>query len=316
MLGKRLIDITGGMGVDCYYMSKKLKKVDYFEQQVDVAQTAEFNFEKLSAKNIQVHFDDSIQSLDSTNLQADWLFADPARRGSNKEKVVLLADCSPDILANLDLLLLHAPNILLKTSPLLDIHLAVSQLQYVSEVHVIGFEQECKELLFILKKDSCRTEVLLRSVILDAHGHAIHKLSFTRQQENELNTSFSKPLSFLYEPHPAILKAGAFKLICKEYSLQKLAANSHLYTSSNLEKNFPGRSFEIVAVCKPDIKEISKYVDGGKANLTTRNFPSKIEDLRKKWRLKDGGDFYLFATTLEDKTKVVIVTRKVKLEEA
>ena len=314
MSGKRLIDVTGGMGVDCYYMSHNFERTDYFEQQPELAEIAAFNFEKLSAKNIQVHFENSIEFLETSPIKADWLYADPARRGSNKEKVVLLADCTPDILANLDLLLSNAPNVLLKTSPLLDIDLAVSQLRYVSEVHIIGYEQECKELLFILNKNNSSGEVLLRSVILDASGSAIHELNFTRQQETDATRSFSKPLSFLYEPHPSLLKAGAFKMISQKFGLYKLASNSHLYTSSSLAADFPGRSFEIIGTCKPDIKEISKYIDGDKANLTTRNFPSKIEDLRKKWRLKDGGDFYLFATTLEDKTRVVIVTRKVKLK--
>ena len=308
--GKRLIDVTGGMGVDCYYMSRHFEKADYFEQQTEVAETAEFNFEQLSAKNIQVHSENSIDSLNNTTLTGDWLYADPARRGSNKEKVVLLADCTPDILANLDLLLLNAPNVLLKTSPLLDIDLAVTQLKYVSEVHIVGYEQECKELLFILNKSSKSDQILLKSVILNGSGQVVQALTFTRRQENEVIQSFSKPLSFLYEPHPAMLKAGAFKVISQEFNLYKLASNSHLYTSSNRVLNFPGRSFEVIAICKPDIKEISKYIDGDKANLTTRNFPAKIQDLRKKWRLKDGGDFYLFATTLEDKTKVVVVTRK------
>lgn len=311
--GKQLTDITGGMGVDCFYMSQNFEQTDYFEQQEEVTKTAAYNFNQLGRSDVTFHSENSLEFLSQHPLQSDWIYADPARRGSNQEKVVLLSDCTPDVVNNLPLLFANASNILIKTSPLLDIDLAVSQLRYVREVHSVGYEQECKELLFVLNQEKLNQPALLKSVVLDSSGKPAYQIHFTRKDENESPHSFSQPLRFLYEPHAAVLKSGAFKILCKLFNVNKLAASSHLYTSENSVDDFPGRIFEIIAVCKPDAKEIYKFLDQDKANLTLRNFPGKIQDLRKKWRLKEGGDFYLFATTLEDSKKVVIVTKKVKI---
>ncbi|MDQ6482186.1 THUMP-like domain-containing protein [Dyadobacter sp. LHD-138] len=308
--GKTLIDITGGMGVDSYYLSRNFDEAHYYEQQEEVAETARYNFALLNAKNILVHHDDSIAALAKTNAQADWIYADPARRDANKQKVVLLSDCAPDVKFHLPELFKHAPNVLLKTSPLLDIDLAVQELKAVKEIHVMGYEQECKELLFSLNKDSFDDELQIKARVVDSEGNILHQLDFTRAQERDAVMEFSEPLSYLYEPHPAVLKAGGFRCICPAFHVKKLAVHSHLYTSKDPVPNFPGRCFEIIAVCKPDAREIDNYVKDNKANLTIRNFPAKIDDLRKKWRLKDGGNFYLFATTLSNQKKIVVVTKK------
>ena len=310
--GNMLIDITGGMGVDSYYISRNFDKTHYFEQQEEVAVTAAYNFNVLKAEKIEVHHNDSLSALEQNNFKADWIYADPARRGINKEKVVRLADCTPDMVANLDLLLQTAPDILLKTSPLLDIDLAVKELKHVKEVHITGYDQECKELLFHINRDFHSDDFLLKVRILNVHGEILQSLDFDRNTERNSEISYSYPLSYLYEPHATVLKAGAFKIPGPLYQVKKLAASSHLYTSDEHITNFPGRAFEIVGVCKPDIQEILTYIKESKANLTLRNFPAKIQDLRKKWRLKDGGDFYLFATTLFDNKKVIIITKKIE----
>lgn len=310
--GNTLIDITGGMGVDSYYMSRNFNKTHYFEQQEEVALTAAYNFNILKAEKIEVHHNDSLSVLEQNNLKADWIYADPARRGANKEKVVRLADCTPDIVTNLDLLLETAPDILLKTSPLLDIDLAVKELKNVKEVHITGYDQECKELLFHINRDHHSDDFLLKVRILNAQGDVRQSLDFDRNTERNSEISYSYPLSYLYEPHAAVLKAGAFRTPGPLFHVSKIAASSHLYTSDQHVTNFPGRAFEIVGVCKPDIQEILIYIKENKANLTLRNFPAKIHDLRKKWRLKEGGDFYLFATTLFDNKKVIVITKKIE----
>ena len=312
--GKALIDITGGMGIDCYYMSKGFEQATYFEMNETVADAAEYNFQILEASNITVHAHNSIDYLSNTPCQADWIFADPARRGSHQEKVVLLSDCTPDILHHLSTLFNISPQILLKTSPLLDIDLAIKQLKFVSEVHVIGYESECKELLFILNKNHTSENVRITSVILNASGEIIKSISFTKEQEVRAAVSFSAPRRYLYEPHASILKSGAFKILGTIFDIHKLSPNSHLYTSDVLIAEFPGRSFEITAVCKPDSKEIAKRINTNKANLTIRNFPATIQELRKKLRIKEGGAHYLFATTLNDTDKVIIITEKPKKE--
>ncbi|SKB54839.1 THUMP-like domain-containing protein [Dyadobacter psychrophilus] len=310
MSGHQLIDITGGMGVDCYYMRANFQHVQYFEQQPVVAEAAKFNFQKLGAGNIRVHTADSIETLKTEPYNADWIYADPARRNANREKVVLLSDCTPDIVEHLSILFERAPNILLKTSPLLDIDLAAKSLRNLKEVHVIGYEGECKELLFVLKKDWISDTFEIKVRIINRSGETKNLLELTRESEQLADVRYSTPLKYLYEPHAAVLKAGAFRTICSTFSLSKLAINSQLYTSEHLLNGFPGRVFEVVAVCKPAIREIKKIIGGDKANLTVRNFPASSEDLRKKLKLKDGGLFYLFATTLADNTKVMIVTKK------
>ena len=308
--GKQLIDITGGMGVDCFYMSQRFQNVQYFEQQEAVAATASWNFKHLGANNIHVTAHNSLEGLANDKFTADWIYADPARRNANREKVVLLSDCTPDIVPHLDLLFEIAPNILLKTSPILDIDLAAKSLRNLKEVHVIGYEGECKELLFVLQKGYDNQAFDIKIRIVDGYGNALHKLDFNREMERDAPVPYSEPLQYLYEPHAAVLKAGAFKTICPVFLFAKIATNSQLYTSQHLETAFPGRAFQVVAVCKPDMRDIAKHLDGDKANITVRNFPVKSEELRKKWKLKDGGAFYLFATTLSDNTKVVIVTKK------
>lgn len=308
--GETLVDITGGMGVDCYYMGMKFRQAHYFEQQEEVAHTAAFNFRQLDATNIQVHTGDSLEELGSAAIPADWIYADPARRGSNQEKVVRLADCTPDIVTNLPLLFQYTKNIMIKTSPLLDIDLAATELQNLKEAYVIGYEQECKELLFILDREWKPHGFTVRARIIDSNGELVHRLDFERESERNAPVRYSAPRAYLYEPHAAILKAGAFRTLCNAFKVDKVAMHSQLYTSDSLVKDFPGRSFKILAICKPDIKEILKHIEGNKANLTVRNFPAKTEDLRKKWKLKEGGDYYLFATTLADQSKVVIVTVK------
>ena len=308
--GNTLIDITGGMGVDCFYMSSKFQTATYFELQKEVADTASYNFEVLGSEKITVRNADSLATIEQENLKADWIYTDPARRDNNKDKVVRLADCTPDVVANLELLQNSAPDILLKTSPLLDIDLAVKELKNVKAVYIIGYDQECKELLFHINREHKTERFELKVRILNTLGNAEQILDFDKTEEQTLQIEHSYPLGYLYEPHAAVLKSGAFKVLGQRFGVSKLAPSSHLYTSQNRVENFPGRTFEIVGHCKPDGKEIQKIIGQNKANLTLRNFPAKIQDLRKKWRLNEGGEFYLFATTLFDDKKIVVITRK------
>ena len=310
--GKKLIDITGGMGVDCFYLSRGFEQTLYFDQQKEVAEAAAHNFGELGvAGKIEVRAEDAIASLNKKPEFAEWIYADPARRDDWQRKVARLADCTPNLTKILPTLFGSAPNILVKTAPLLDIDLAISELKFVQEVYVTGLDRECKEVLYVLKQSPLAVEnIPLKARILNANGSVRHNFDFTRREESDALTDFAAPQKYLYEPHAAILKAGAFRSIAVQFSLAKLAANTHLYTSEKLVADFPGRSFEVVAICKPDALALAKFVPDGKANLTLRNFPGRVDDLRKKWRLKEGGDVYLFASKLHDGRKVVVVARK------
>ncbi|GAB3166370.1 THUMP-like domain-containing protein [Telluribacter humicola] len=311
LAGRHLIDITGGMGVDCYYMSQSFAHTTYFEQQAEVARSAAYNLKVLGADSITIRNEEALSALSQHPLPADWIYADPARRDEQQRKVVRLADCTPDIVTALPLLLRCAPHLLVKTSPLLDIDLSVKELRGVQEVHVIGLESECKEVLYLITTDTPSThEPTVKVRILNAGGSTASGLDFTRTEEAQAEVQWGDPMSYLYEPHAALLKAGAFRSVASRFGLTKLAPSSHLYTSDTWLPDFPGRGFAVVAVCKPDARDLHAYLPKGKANLTLRNFPATIQDLRKKWKIKEGGDQYLFATTLADGRKIVVVAQK------
>ncbi len=312
--GELLVDITGGTGIDHYYLSKNFKHTIYIEYIEKICRVAQYNFKILKAKHIQVLCDNSITFLKSATLQADWLYADPARRDSNNNKVVLLSECTPDLIENLALLYKTARNLMFKTSPLLDISKAVKELGGIFQVFIIGSGNECKELLFHLNKDKNVINYQRNVRILNTDGSVISALDYTTQEESEAIVTYSHPTDYLYEPHAAVLKAGFFNILCSKYKIDKLAPSSHLYTSKIMVTDFPGRLFKVVATCKPDRNELYKIIGTDKANISIRNFPSKVQDLRKKLGLKEGGDCYLFATTLADKKKVIVITEKVNIK--
>ena len=312
MRGESLVDITGGTGIDIFYMSRNFGNALYLEMNPDVWESAIYNFEKLKADHITAINTDSLDYLEKNQIKADWLYTDPARRGAQQEKVVRLSACTPDIVQNLELLYRTSENIMIKTSPLLDIDLAVKELGGVTEVYIVGLGNECKELLFILNQKTNSIDNYVRKArLLDSNGSVINGLSATILEEQISDVEYSSPLAYLYEPHAAILKGGFLRKTASHFQLKKIAANSHLYTSENLITGFPGRTFKVLTVYKPDPKLIQEYIEGDKANVTIRNFPGTVQEFRKKMRLKEGGDFYLFATTLSDQKRVVIITEKV-----
>lgn len=306
---KKGYDLTGGMGIDCSFFAKYSESVIYIEQNAVLAERAKYNFKKLGIENIECKNQDSIQFLKETFEKVDWIYADPARRDSSQNKVFLIDDCEPNTLKINDLLLEKAEQIIIKYSPLLDIKLAISQLQNVDAVHVIAVDNEVKELLFILKKSSNQNPTI--HCVNLSHSKEKQIFHFNYEEEAEINLSYTKPKTYIYEPNGAILKAGAFKSIAKAFDLQKLASNSHLYTSDALIPRFAGRSFRCLATSKLDKKEIQRHLPNLQANISVRNFPMKPEEIKKKLGIKDGGDKYLFATELSDKTKIILICEKV-----
>lgn len=306
---KKGYDLTGGMGIDCSFLTKHSKSVIYIEQNPVLVERAKYNFEKLGIKNIACKNQDSVKFLNETTETVDWIYADPARRDSSLNKVFLIDDCEPNILKIKDLLLQKAKTIMIKFSPLLDIKLALSQLTNVQSVHVVAVDNEVKELLFILSETDTQNPVI--HCVNLSNTKEIQTFRFNYQDETEIHLNFSKPSTYIYEPNASILKAGAFKSITKTYNLQKLAPNSHLYTSDILVENFAGRSFRCLGTSKLDKKEIQRYLPNLQANISVRNFPMKPEEIKKKLGIKDGGDKYLFATELSDKTKIILICEKV-----
>jgi len=308
--GNRLIDLTGGFGVDCCFMSNRFKQVTYVEQQEELCDLAAHNFKALGKDHIKVVHSKTENYLVETE-HVDWIFIDPARRSTGGKKVVLLSDCEPNVAILSALLLEKASHVMIKLSPMMDITAAIRELPATSEIHIISVENECKEVLLILDQ-TAGVNIKIKTI-----NFGINKedqvFEFNIQDESLANISFSSMLGkYLYEPNAAIMKSGAFKLIGERFKLHKLQINTHLYTSDELSVEFPGRIFEVKKQwgnSKKELKELVVKIP--KANITTRNYPVSVDELRKKLKIKDGGDIYLFACTLNNEQKSIIECNKI-----
>ncbi|MDT0687328.1 class I SAM-dependent methyltransferase [Autumnicola psychrophila] len=304
--GERLIDITGGFGVDTYCFTKTLREVIYCEMNTELAEIASHNFKKLGAENIEVVTGNGITYLEKNSSESDWIFIDPARRDNKGGKVFRLQDCLPDVPKHLELLFSRTDNILIKTSPLLDLKAGLEELQNVVEIHIVSVENEVKELLWILKKNST-SEIRIKTINFQKKGDQV----FENIRGTEVaDLKYSLPRKFIYEPNPAIMKSGLFAELGRQTQTEKLHPNSHLFTSDE-EKDFPGRIFQIIDVKQFNKKNLKKEFKGEKANITTRNFPESVSEIRKKFQIKDGGRDYLFFTTNLDNENIVIRSRKI-----
>ena len=305
--GESMVDLTGGFGVDCSFLSKNFSKTDYVEQNTELCEIAEHNFRVLGL-NIKVNNAESVEFLNAMPA-VDCIYIDPARRDVKGKKTADLSLCSPNLLEIRDILLEKCNTLLIKLSPMFDISSALEVFPECRQVHVVSVKNECKELLLLVEGGFCgETEIVC--VDLDELSQVqpeITSVASNLKKEKGEIISYSSPKVYLYEPNASIMKAGLFKTIANKYNMQKLHPSTHLYTSDELVPNFPGRSFEIKRVTKVQRKEIQ---DIEKANLSIRNFPGNVADLRKKLKLKDGGDIYIFATTLNDNSKVLIVCNK------
>ncbi|MEM6841803.1 MAG: hypothetical protein AAF632_06230 [Bacteroidota bacterium] len=303
--GKTLIDLTGGAGVDTYYLSQSFEQTQYVEQQKQLTEIAQHNFHRLQANSIQVQVGDAEEFLELAS-SVDLIYIDPARRNDANQRVFRLSDCSPNVIQLLPQLLDKADKVLIKTSPMLDIYQATQDLGAVETIHVVAVGNECKEVLYLLSAHPPENPIIHA---IDIQANAA-PLTFTQPEEADTTVNFSEILSFIYEPNTAILKAGAFRTVANRWNLAKLHPNTHLYTSEALVDNFPGRIFELEAVLPYRKKEVQKYIPGKKANITTRNFRDSVATVRKKLGLKEGGDIYLFATRTLSKDQAILLAKK------
>lgn len=302
-------DLTGGLGVDFAFMAEGKSKAVYIERREDLGAAAKHNFNALGLQQAQVLQGDGPSMLQGT---FDLLYLDPARRDAKGGKVVALSDCEPDIAALKSMLFEHAPLVLVKLSPMLDITLALQQLPETTQIHVVSVDNECKELLYLLVAE--RVTEVPRIVCVNLRGNGQdQRFEFSRKEEQQAVCRYaSEPRQFLYEPNASLLKAGAFSILTQAFELYKLHPNSHLYTSEQLVHNFPGRSFTVEAYFPLHPKELKIHLAGlTQANISTRNYPDSVAELRKKTKLKDGGETYLFATTLQNGRKVLVKCRRV-----
>lgn len=308
--GDTFADLTGGFGIDCSFISQNFKQADYVERQTELCELALHNFPLLGLEHIRIHNRDGVAYLQEM-LPVDCLFLDPARRDGHGGKTVAISDCEPDVSALEALLVDKAKKVMVKLSPMLDMSLALNELKTVGEVHIVAVNKECKELLLILQKEPISSEITIHCEHIAGNGENQH-YAFTWNQEKASPCPLSDEIGpYLYEPNAAILKAGAFRSLTQVYPVKKLHVNSHLYTAATLLPDFPGRRFWVEAVSGFGKKELKAFLkDMDKANITIRNFPLSVAELRKRLKLKEGGDDYIFATTLSNEQKVLIKGRK------
>lgn len=304
--GNNIIDLTGGFGVDDYYFSKVFSEVVHCEMNSELSELVKHNFEKLHCKNIRCVEGDSATILKTLNTKFDWIYIDPSRRNDSKGKVFMLKDCLPNVPELLDFYFQYSDSILIKTAPLLDLTAGLMELKNVKKIHIVALENEVKELLWELSKD------LDGIISIKTTNIKKDKNEFFNFEWNQFdgNISFGLPKKYLYEPNSAIMKSGGFNEISHYFQIDKLHPHSQLYTSDSL-LDFPGRVFEIQQSFAFQKNEMKAMLEGKKANITTRNFPESVEDLRKKWKIKEGGDRYCFFTTDANNHKIVLICTKI-----
>ncbi len=317
------VDLTGGFGVDFSYIASRLGvKSMYVERQAHLCEAAKENFGRLGLKNAIVKNGDGIKVLHSLK-DLKLIFIDPARRDDAGNKVVSLKDCTPDVTVLQEEMLSKADDVVIKLSPMLDWHRAVSELSHVREVHIISVNNECKELLLVLsarnmgdmEASSADGEVKragnLRIYCINDAQSFVCEESDMEASSVKIAPSTLEEMQYLYEPNASLMKAGCFGVLSGRYDARMLSKNSHLFVSREPIAAFPGRSFRIIAVSSFNKKELKRHLSGiTKANIATRNFPLSVVELRKRLKLKDGGETYIFATTLSDESHVLVITEK------
>ncbi|MFQ3336298.1 MAG: 16S rRNA G966 N2-methylase RsmD [Urechidicola sp.] len=306
--GNKFIDLTGGFGVDDYYFSKQFESVIHCEINEELSQITAHNFEQLGVNNCRFFVGDGIEFLKQSEEKFDCIYVDPSRRSEVKGKVFLMSDCLPNIPNNFDLLFSKANKIIMKTSPLIDLSQGLKELNSVKEIHVVAVKNEVKELLWICEK-GWEGSLEIKTINLLSEENQV--FDFKLEKERDIS-KFYLPQNYLYEPNSAIMKSGGFNQVSIKFGISKLHPHSHLYTSDEII-DFPGRAFKIIEVLVYNSKELKKQFEGKKANITTRNFPLKVEGIRKKLKIKDGGEVYLFFTTNKEEKKLVLVCEKIKV---
>lgn len=300
--GETIADITGGFGVDSYFFSEKFSTVNHFEIDTVLSKIAAHNFKILNKLNVRCSVEDGLKNV--LNNKYDVIYADPSRRHESKGKVFFLNDCLPNIPKNISEILNQCETFLLKTSPMLDITVGINELPHVSEIHIVAVENEVKELLWRLKKIN---EESLKIKTINFTKSGKEEFSFNWGQTSE--ATYGLPQKYLYEPNAAILKSGAFDLLSEKLKVDKLHKNTHLYTSEALI-DFPGRRFVIEKVVPYSKSEMRSALNFRKANITIRNFPESVATLRKKWRITEGGNVYLFFETNSEDRKEMLICSK------
>lgn len=297
--GKTMIDLTGGFGVDTFYLAENFEKPIYCERNPELSAIVKHNFTILQPVKFEIFQGDSLEYLSKSDMTFDLIFVDPARRGNHNQKLFKLADCEPDIVRHWELLKSKGQSILIKASPMLDIKQAITEILDIQQVWVVSVKNEVKEILLYWEKEKVKNERIVHAVDLQSGGPK--DFSFTYEKEETSESIFGEVGKYLIEPYSPILKAGAFRSFGKRFGLKKLHPNSHLFTCPDLPKEIPGRVFEVIQEINNPKKEIKQLFPTGKVNVITRNYALSADELKKKYKLQDGGKEFLIGTKVGEK---------------
>lgn len=303
----KVLDLTGGFGVDSFFLSKTCKELHFVEPNEQLLNIARHNHQVLNAQNIHYYNARAEEFLNSLPESSTFnvIYLDPSRRSKQGQKVYSLSQCEPNVLKLQPKIFQFANILLLKTSPLLDIKLAMRELQHVMVIFIISVFNECKELIFVCERNYL-SEPVIEAINLDDEENSF---SFLFSREEAVEVRYSDPKTWLYEPNASILKAGAFKSIGAQFDLYKLHPNTHLYTSDNFVDTFPGRVFKVESFVKSSDKTLVNHFDDARANIFTRNYPLTVAELRKKTRLREGGNKFLIGCSGVAKKFLLVATK-------
>ena len=306
--GHRALDLTGGTGVDSFFLSRSFEEVIYVEKNEALLQLTVHNHSVLGAKNITHHCQDAASFIASSSKKLDLIYIDPSRRSASNKKVFRFAECSPDVVSLLPTLLTISGTILIKASPLIDIKQGIKELGHVSRVYVVGYNNECKEILFLVNSN-VGFPALIEAIDLSPDDAVDRSISFKHNEEAQAEVTYAEPETYLYEPNAMILKAGAFKLVATKYGLKKIAPNTHLYTSSEVVNSFPGKIYKVENYLKSNPKSVAALLPSGKANIITRNYPLTPAQVKSKLKLKDGGESFVIGFSGTKKKYLALAKR-------
>jgi hypothetical protein len=304
-----IADLTGGFGIDSFFFSQSFGAVHYVEPNASLLDIARHNHRQLGASGITYHSMTAEEFLSVGDWRSDLIYIDPSRRNSSKQKVFRLADCEPDVVTLQDGIFERTDWLLVKTSPLLDLQQGLSELKHVSAIFVVSVNNDCKEVLFLCNRNALAEPSI---TAVNIQKECTDEFTFTLPEEKGAEVRYAEPGEYLYEPNASILKAGAFKILASKFDLAKLHSSTHLYTGQQLESSFPGRIFRVTAVVKSDAKAVAQFFPEGKANIITRNYPLGVEEIKKKLKLKDGGDKYLLGFTAPGNNKMLVCAERLK----
>ena len=312
--GFRMADITGGMGVDCFFISGNAAYTCYNEMSAELCDCAQANFKALGRTDIEVNCgsaEDFISHLEPDSF--DFIYLDPARRGDAGRKLISISDCQPDTVALQDSLLSIAPNVMVKLSPMLDISRALTELRHVSNVFIIGLEGECKEFTLLMQR-GFNSEPTLTAVDIKPDGTPESTVSSAKSKDAALplpvaDPAWLQPGTYISEPSAPYMKSALFRTIAASTGTALLHPDTHLFWSKEKPESFPGRTFQIEGIIPFDKKSLAPLLKT-QANLSVRNFPESAPALQRRLKLRDGGPRYLIATTLSDNKRVILNLKK------